>query len=423
MKSDWAALSRCHRLNAPTLKALREQVFNGTGIIPFVGAGISMDCGFDGWTEFLLRESDRHSKAIHREVDRLMKTQNYEKAAETLVDAMGRRTFNRRIRELYGKSACRAIDVKRQTVAIIPRLGYGPVVTTNFDRLLERAFRIARMPIRKIETGARTKLSSIALDRNRPYLFKVHGDAESPYSRVLTHSEYRSRYGRPRAGRIDIKKPLPRMLASVFSRRPVLFIGCSLVSDRTLAVLRQVRAGHKQMPEHFAFCSARRNGMEKKVRRLRKMGIRAVVYPLGRHDLVRGVLQDLCDGNGMRKPTFLARFVTDLEKGGPLTHRSADGNRRYHVSIWMCGITRAATKAKHQVMDSTVRQKPVESTYAPEFHFEIKAGGNVELHSIVHRDDTKPLAVRGWLLEALKSYYQGREDGRTKRALRWIQNH
>jgi hypothetical protein len=79
-------------------------------------------------------------------------------------------------------------------VLALADLAGGAVVTTNFDRILERVFADAGSPFKHVVWGSQVDSIQRAVAENQPFLLKIHGDAEERSGRVLTKSEYEKRY-------------------------------------------------------------------------------------------------------------------------------------------------------------------------------------------------------------------------------------
>ena len=104
-------------------------------------------------------------------------------------------------------------------------LSTGPVITTNFDRLLERTFELAGKRFEVIVCGAKPDMINRAMQQSRRRLLKLHGDWEESTDRILTKSEYDRHYG---AGASPFTQtlPLPRILKALLTGRSVLFLRC-----------------------------------------------------------------------------------------------------------------------------------------------------------------------------------------------------
>src|SRR6185436_9344031 len=111
-----------------------------------------------------------------------------------------------------------------------PYLTAGPVITTNYDRVLERAFAIANRAFTGCIVGAEPDEIVPAIQRNERVLFKIHGDCET--RRGLTLRSYEFAYGhRDRKSGRETRDKLQGMLPILLMNRPFLFLGCSLDTD------------------------------------------------------------------------------------------------------------------------------------------------------------------------------------------------
>ncbi|WP_309720198.1 SIR2 family protein [Armatimonas sp.] len=237
--------------NSGRIRALLASVAS-KGIIPFIGAGVSVDYQFPGWGDFLRQSCDAIKatdkwKSKSAEFESAMSEWRYDDAAELLLEGMGRLGFNNRVQAVFGSSAL-PHPLPTGTVAErLPRLTAGPILTTNFDRVLERVFEASgrSIPSGNVVYGpdkAETRLKQF--DQGELLLLKLHGDAEEAVGRVLTKGEYAAAYG--------LNQPLGRLLRRLLNReRPLLFLGCSLETDATLAVLHETVAD-LDFPPHFA---------------------------------------------------------------------------------------------------------------------------------------------------------------------------
>ena len=86
--------------NEDNLRHLVEQMKSGIGVIPFVGAGMSMPFGFPSWSGFLLDQAARAGQQDQIQV--LLSTGKYEESAEVLLKARGYLAFNDAIDNTFG---------------------------------------------------------------------------------------------------------------------------------------------------------------------------------------------------------------------------------------------------------------------------------------------------------------------------------
>jgi tetratricopeptide (TPR) repeat protein len=252
-------------------------------LVPFIGAGLSIPMGFPSWTGFLGGLALECGKSA--EVASLLVEGEYEEAAEAVERGLGEAIFHRRVAHTFGERRSRECELQGAALAL-PYLATGPVLTTNFDRTIERIFAEAGRPFEHIAWGSQVDSMRRAAAENRPFLLKIHGDAEERSDRVLTKSEYETSYAR---GNPD---GLRAQLARALQSRTLLFIGCSLAKDRTVHVLTEV-LGQASGLEHFAIIEkpASDDAFFTKQQSLGNCGVLPIWYPTGRHDLIEPLLR------------------------------------------------------------------------------------------------------------------------------------
>lgn len=235
------------RSNEVTLYHLERQGRTSLGVIPFVGAGLSLDFGLKNWEGLLEGASPPHVLPTVRE---RLAANDYEGAAETLLEELGPDGFQNTVAASAGDSLIdgRERDFRTGVVSLLPLLASGPVVTTNFDRVLEFAFKANGAPFDSVISGPRPDLIVDALHGNRRVLIKLHGDWQDRVGRTFSRSDYDANYGeaQPKKKR-ELLTGAERLL---FSSRSLLFIGASLGPDRTVKSLEAVHKGNAAI-RHF----------------------------------------------------------------------------------------------------------------------------------------------------------------------------
>lgn len=271
---------------------LVEMLRRRQGIIPFVGAGLSFGWGFPLWGQFLIETAKE--VGIEVQIRSAVNRNDYELAAQEIESRMGRFRFNRLISARFGKTI-NPKDNLEAAVHLLPGLATGPVITTNFDSVLESIFRAAGRAFDLPPLwGAKSQLAMDGLAEDYSMLLKIHGDARHADERVLTLEEYKGHYGGLSAKAVGYEKPLPRLLLRLFTSRSVLFIGCSLGPDRTMAILARI-AQSKDSPPHFALTEApeKQDEFERRESFLRANGIRPIWYQRKAHHLLNSFLRFL----------------------------------------------------------------------------------------------------------------------------------
>jgi WD40 repeat protein len=275
--------------NQRNLPLLAKQLKSRVGVVPFVGAGMSVPFGFPAWRPFL--EAQAPDTSVRQQVVGLLDRGQYEEAAELLLTLKGKDAFQAVLADTFGENRL-PNPLPSAAILQLPRLSSGPVLTTNFDPVLERVFDKARRPFEQRILGMNVKAIREAFDQGRRVLLKLHGDAADQSSRVLTLSDYEVAYGE--------EEPLKPVLRFVMQARPLLFLGCSLGSDRTVRVLdalagelRRQKAG--DLLANFAVVERPIDEAELAARheKLTQLGILPIWYPTGQHSLVADLLAHL----------------------------------------------------------------------------------------------------------------------------------
>ena len=308
-------------LNRDNLQDLLEALSRDAGVIPFVGAGLSRPFGFPDWGGFLRQQAAKAgAEAL---IDARLARGEYEEAAEDLQTALGTLAFEDAIRRTFGVRDVSAA-LPDSAMRALPALAGGPVLTTNFDRVLEAAFKEADVEFEDVVWGAQAGRVTQAVHVNGRVLWKLHGDFKDTRERVLTHTEYTEHYGHSDPAQVDWQKPLPRLFEGLLAARPLLFLGCSLDQDRIVRILqafmsRHPGVGHYALLEEPAETATR----HARARALSNVAIRPIWFPQKRFDLIAPFLAFLAGhaseaGNQHRIASQRARIEQGLE-----AHRQA----------------------------------------------------------------------------------------------------
>lgn len=174
--------------NRDVIPKLVAQLQTPLGVIPFVGAGLSKPFGFPSWREFLLNQA--RNTNIEEKIDQRLVAGKFEEAAKDLLDAQRYRAFHHDIGTTFAEDKIRG-DLSKGAVSFLPRLTTGPVITTNFDRVLERTFDQAGEPFERVVLGAKAEPAIQAYHQNRRFLLKIHGDVGDSEDRILTEEDYK----------------------------------------------------------------------------------------------------------------------------------------------------------------------------------------------------------------------------------------
>jgi len=225
-----------------------EQHFNqlieclkNNSVVPFVGAGLSVEGGFPTWKKHL-QQQGKTSGIDAGHVNELLENGKYEELIEE-IEEQSKDVFIQEIKDVFSKTG-KLTD----TTLRLSELFTDTLITTNYDHLIEDAF----------DTGLGNKIqlidSSNILDKsdpNKTTIIKLHGDIKIPSKCILGKNQYDEAYGN---GNLDIKKPIPKLLSYHYRNSNLLFLGCSLNKDRTMQVFQAVKEklGDVDRPQHFS---------------------------------------------------------------------------------------------------------------------------------------------------------------------------
>jgi hypothetical protein len=324
--------------NDQSIAALVKQLRSPDGIIPFLGAGISAKF-YRQWGAFLTGVSCEQLPEEKRKlVEEAVSKEDYLQAAGVIARTLGDHRFQQVIMEGFSDDRLAEVDLSSGMLGYVPLITSGPVITTNFDRLLENVFDRAGRPFQDSVYGANPHEVIPAIQQNRLVLWKIHGDRGDARARIFSDKDYAKHY-----------RALPKLLVIAFLNRPALFIGCSLDKDRTTEVLM---ATQKQYPGtyHFAFVQIPEIDKEfdERVDELGKMGVRPIWYEKGEHHQIEKHLSDLVhDTSSLSLPQ--ARRKT--ENTQRLTLEQARGLLSCELSEVEMGLGFAPPEVKNYKME------------------------------------------------------------------------
>ncbi len=272
--------------NEKAKTALIKQLRSSLGVTPFLGAGVSAPLKYRQWGEFLrMTAGEQLGRAQKAAVQEAVAKEDYLRAAALLSESLGERDFQRSISEEFSDDRLRTANLRAGILGFLPLLTAGPVITTNFDRVIEHVFERQGRVLERVY-GANPDQVVPAIQQNRPMLWKIHGDREDPRTRVFSEAEYNKHY-----------KLLPGLLLVAFLNRPALFLGCSLDKDRTTEVLQGIGKKHPSST-HFAILQIPESDDEfdSRTADLRRMGVRPIWYRKGEYREIEKHLSDLVQG-------------------------------------------------------------------------------------------------------------------------------
>jgi hypothetical protein len=257
-------------------------------VIPFIGAGMSKSAGCPDWTTYLLDLCDDAHLDRDAMSQRLKQQGDYEGVMNDLVIALGENRFNLD----FERDFAIANEITG-AVTLLPKLFDNSVITTNFDRVLERVYENAGVPfVEKVTGRGNTSAFFRAIPAGERYLLKLHGNLDNANERVLNLGEYDAAYGND--GNIHFQSPIPKLLKRLFTSYSFLFLGSSLSSDRTIQTFMRVAQdeGQENLPHHYALLACPNDAAERQSieQRLANAHISPLWFPEGEYGRIEEIL-------------------------------------------------------------------------------------------------------------------------------------
>jgi len=259
------------------------QCLAGGIVVPFVGAGLSVEGGFPSWKDHL-RQQGRTAGIDNALVEELLATGQYEAVIEQIENKTNRDVFIQEIRDVFSREG----TVTGATMWL-PELFVDTLITTNYDQLIEQAYEEKGQGALQIIDGLNALEETAS---NKITIIKLHGDIKNHTQCILSKNQYNQTYGNDE---LDLTLPIPRLLSYYYKNKNLLFLGCSLNEDRTMQVFRAVKdkIGNANIPQHFSIEQAPENEDElvRRNAQLAGLGITAIWFEKGIFEYVEEILK------------------------------------------------------------------------------------------------------------------------------------
>lgn len=228
------------RANGQRYRDLCQIVGSGNAC-PFVGSGMSVSSGMPMWAAFLRSVRAQAQGFTADELEACLSAGLYEDAASRISAGMPPQLFRECFERHFPQLGPYDID---GAIQLLPFLFQSAVVTTNFDTILESVYAANKLPFQNILHGTEVGNFRRHGQRGARCLLKIHGHYDAVGGRVLLKDEYERFYQADSPGRQE--------LAHLFQRGGLVFLGCSLCQDRTMALLKELADRDPHIPRSYA---------------------------------------------------------------------------------------------------------------------------------------------------------------------------
>lgn len=251
----------------------------------FVGAGLSAAAGLPDW-KTLLRgmvdeiESEGMPDAGVAELRQLIDANKLLDVADHCRQRLGERRYQEVLGDRLRGGAGNIPDVHR----LVTQLPFSAIVTTNYDKLLERAYSAFRGELPKVVTSRDRDTLGSLLFSGGFFILKAHGDIDDAASLVLTARDYREI--------IHANPAFDALFSAILMTRSLLIVGYSLADpDFRLLLDRQLSTFGDNIPERYAVMSG--VGVVEADVMKRAANIKILAYPEGQHQELAAFLRTL----------------------------------------------------------------------------------------------------------------------------------
>ena len=257
--------------------------FKRQQVIPFVGSGMSVPSGLPTWTKFLLK-TGKYAQCDLSELNRLINCSAFEEAADLLADRMSPRLFAERVEHNLRISGPDSIS---GPVCLLPSFFPNLVITTNLDNILENLYKWCEVPFTYTLSGKKFAEYRRLKNPEERFLIKLHGDYKNQEGRVLLSNEYDEAYA--------TNSLLREEITLLYRQNSLLFLGCSLLSDRIVRLIHEIAGSDAYMPKHYAFLTKPDSDADRIAREnfLADRGIFPIWYDLPHDEAIMALLDGL----------------------------------------------------------------------------------------------------------------------------------
>lgn len=230
--------------SVPVVKDLKS---NFSSLIPFIGAGISKELGFPLWLEMLKSAKKTLADVHHHTFDTYYERGDIDKLIEFIKDFSSSLNTDKKIKkELILPQVRLNLSkdiIKNSTAHYILKLDSPYVITTNYDKALEKIN--TEFNLNYNESKNLYNFSGFEdLDKDK-FIFHIHGDISHLDTMIVTNDDYETMYK-------DSENK--RVLTGLIMRSSLLFMGFSLNDQYFSKEFSKICLANKDYAKNYMIC-------------------------------------------------------------------------------------------------------------------------------------------------------------------------
>lgn len=254
-------------------------------VVPFIGAGLSLFVGLPSWQGFI---DDLKAECP----DKSFRTDNLLEAADEIERQLGKEKFYKIFKQTFyydkdddwWENVIKKREAHKQAVSVIPYLFNGPIITTNFDKILEAVHRFS-LPVSLPDNVS--LLQNVNKERKH-LIYKIHGCVSDPEKIIFTGKSYNEAYYKNNS-------PLVKTLSEFYKGFSFLFLGSSLrLSENEMdeSIKLWTKLTNSGM-FHYAILGCSKENEQSRRAELEQHQIFPIFFPDGKFESIKIILDEL----------------------------------------------------------------------------------------------------------------------------------
>jgi len=322
-------------------------------IVPYIGAGMSVFAGFKTWNNFIKEEYEKWFQKKPDDMDNIV-------AADLIEKKQKKDSFYENVRTSFGGNLNDADwktileKAENQAISVIPKLFSGPIVTTNFDQIIEKTHKNEFPVVFPYNSEELEK----AVDSRKRLIYKIHGCVSDTQKIVFTKSVYDEVY--------SPNSELVKSLSSFFQGFHFLFLGSSLgvsngkedTKDYSMDLWEKLQISGTY---HFAILDCKKDQLTTRRNELEERNIHPILFESGKFESVKIILDELLkivETNSLNIPKYKTSYI---ERKDSIIERI--NNRLDERNFAVLALTGMGGVGKTRILSEYAKRQKDESKY------------------------------------------------------------